>query len=230
MTFVSAALRRPAPVAALIGAVVLVLAAPAIALKTGPFSITQLPHDDPVRRDAELIGSAIGPGFEAPFVIVASTKRGTITEPGRLAALNRWQHRLAAQPGVQVVIGPGQIARRVTPLRETGSALLASNGRSGPLNQLGKLGRNLAVAAGGVAQLREGISAGELRGGPASRGIRACRRRSAGDLAWPRHRRRRQHKSGQCPRNLRLRLSQTRKRTAPRRAGGAGAEAQPPTT
>ena len=47
MTLVSAALRRPAPVAALIGAVVLVLAAPAIALKTGPFSITQLPTTTP---------------------------------------------------------------------------------------------------------------------------------------------------------------------------------------
>ncbi len=36
MTLVSAALRRPAPVAALIGAVVLLLAAPAIGLKIGP--------------------------------------------------------------------------------------------------------------------------------------------------------------------------------------------------
>ena len=42
MAFVNAALRRPAAVAALIGAVVLVLAAPAVALKTGPPSQEQL--------------------------------------------------------------------------------------------------------------------------------------------------------------------------------------------
>jgi RND superfamily putative drug exporter len=158
MTFVHAALRRPAPVAALIGAVVLVLAAPAIGLKTGPFSVTQLPHDDPARRDAELIGRSIGPGFEAPYVIVAAADHGTMTEPDRLAALTRWQHRIAALPGVQAVIGPGQIARRVEPLRETGSALFASGGKAGPLGQLGKLGRSLAVAAGGVSQLRSGLS------------------------------------------------------------------------
>ncbi len=158
MTLVHAALRRPAPVAALIGVVVLVLAAPAIGLKTGPFSVTQLPHDDPARRDAELIGRSIGSGFEAPFVIVVAADHGTITEPDRLAALTRWQRRIAALPSVQTVIGPGQIARRVTPLRETGSALLASGGKSGPLGQLGKLGRNLAVAAGGVNQLRSGLS------------------------------------------------------------------------
>jgi putative drug exporter of the RND superfamily len=158
MTLVHAALRRPAPVAALIGAVVLLLAAPAIALKTGPFSIGQLPRGDRARRDAELVEKAIGPGFEAPYVIVAAAKRGPITEPARLAALSHFQRRLAALPGVQTVIGPGQISRQVTPLREAGNAALASNGKIGPLNQLGKLGRNLAVAAGGVAQLRNGLS------------------------------------------------------------------------
>ena len=72
MTVVSAALRRPAPVAALIGGVVLVLAAPAIGLKTGPFSVGQLPHDDPARQDAERIQHAFGGGYEAPFTIVAA--------------------------------------------------------------------------------------------------------------------------------------------------------------
>ncbi len=158
MTLVHAALRRPAPVAALIGAVVLVLAAPAIGLKTGPFSITQLPHDDPARRDAELVGRTIGSGFEAPFTIVAAASHGTITEPDRLSSLTRWQRRLAATPGVQTVIGPGQVSRAVAPLRETGNALLASEGNAGQLGQLGKLGRNLAVAAGGVSQLRDGLS------------------------------------------------------------------------
>ena len=157
MTLVAAALRRPAAAAIAIGAVVLVLAVPAIGLKTGPPSQTQLAHDDPIRQDFELIERAIGPGYDAPFVIVASADRGTVTEPRRLAALSRWQHRIAAQPGVQAVIGPAQVSRAVAPLRQAG-ALLAAGGETGPLAQLGRLGRNLGRAASGVAQLRDGIS------------------------------------------------------------------------
>lgn len=170
MVLVGAALRRPAPVAAAIGAVVLVLAAPAIALKTGPPSQEQLAADDPARLDFELIDREIGPGWDAGFVIVASSDHGTMTEPGRLAALSRWQRRIAARPGVQAVIGPAQISRAVAPLRRVGTSLLASDGESGPLAELDRLGRNLGRAAGGVAQLREGISqatygAGLLAGG-----------------------------------------------------------------
>jgi putative drug exporter of the RND superfamily len=157
MTFVGAALRRPAPAAIAIGAVVLVLAAPAVALKTGPPSQVQLAHDDPIREDFELIERAIGPGYDAPFVVVASANRGTVTEPHRLAALSRWQRRVAALPGVQAVIGPAQISRAVAPLRQA-ETLLATSGNSGPLAQLGRLGRNLGRAASGVALLRDGIS------------------------------------------------------------------------
>jgi len=156
MTLVAAALRRPAPVAIAIGAVLLALAVPALALKTGPPSQTQLAHDDPIREDFELIERAIGPGYDAPFVIVASADRGTVTEPRRLAALNRWQRRIASQPGVQTVIGPAPVSPAVAPLREAG-ALLATT-QAGPLAQLGRLGRNLGRAATGVAQLRAGIS------------------------------------------------------------------------
>ncbi len=158
MTVVGAALRRPAAVAAAIGAIVLLLAAPVAALKTGPLSPGQLPSDDPVRQDYELISSSIGPGFDAPFVVVAAAEEGTMTEDKRLEALGRWQRRIAKQPGVQAVIGPAQVSRAVAPLREAGSGLLASGGEAGPLAGLGKLGRNLGLAAAGVAQLRDGIS------------------------------------------------------------------------
>jgi putative drug exporter of the RND superfamily len=156
MTIVSAALRRPAPVAIAIGVVVLVLAAPAVGLKTGPPSQTQLAHDDPIRKDFETIERAIGPGYDAPFVIVAGADHGTVTEPSRLAALSRWQHRIAALPGVQTVVGPAQVSKAVAPLRRVGPLLAATE--TGPLAQLSRLGRNLGRAASGVAQLRSGIS------------------------------------------------------------------------
>jgi RND superfamily putative drug exporter len=158
MTFVSAALRHPAPVAALIGGVVLLLAAPAVAVKTGPPSPSQLPQDDPARLDVEKIERAVGRGSEAPYTIIASADRGTITEPNRLAALSRWQRRLAAIPGVQTVIGPGQVARGVEPLRTAGTALLASDEKTGPVANLDRLGRNLGRVASGISTLREGIS------------------------------------------------------------------------
>jgi putative drug exporter of the RND superfamily len=158
MTAVGAALRRPVPVAAAIGAIVLALAAPALALKTGPPSQSQLPHDDPSRQDFETIVRAIGPGYDAPFVIVAAAEEGSITDPARLAALSRWQRQVAELPGVQTVIGPAQVSRAVTPLRERGSSLLAAGERAAPLVQLRRLGGNLGRAALGVSQLREGIS------------------------------------------------------------------------
>jgi putative drug exporter of the RND superfamily len=158
MAMVSAALRRPAPVAAAIGLIVLVLAAPALALKTGPFSLDQLPHDEPVRLDAELIQDTVGPGYDAPFTLVVATDEGSVTDKDRLEALNRWQRRIAAIPGVQSVVGPGQVSRRVAPLRTVGSSILASGGTTGQFGELGRLGRNLGRAADGVAALREGIS------------------------------------------------------------------------
>ena len=100
---------------------------------------------------------AVGPGYDAPFVVVAAAEHGTVTQPGRLAALSRWQHRVAGIPGVQAVIGPAQVSRAVAPLRQVGG-LLAAGTNSGPLAQLGRLGRNLNQAANGVALLREGIA------------------------------------------------------------------------
>jgi putative drug exporter of the RND superfamily len=170
MTFVNAALRRPAAVAALIGAVVLILAAPAIALKTGPPSQEQLAQNDPARLDAELINRAIGPGWDSPFQVIATSDRGPITNRGHLGALTRWQRRVADLPGVQAVIGPAQATRPVAPLQETGNSLLASEGKVGPVNQLGRLGRSLTVAAGGVKQLRSGLSEAAAGAGLLSQG------------------------------------------------------------
>jgi RND superfamily putative drug exporter len=156
MTIVGAALRRPALVCLVVGAVVLALATPAIGLKTGPPSAQQLSHNNQARKDAELINRTIAPGFDAPFVVVAEAENGPITTPDRLDALRRWQDRVAAIPGVQVVIGPEQVSKSVEPLREAGNGLLVKKG--GPVGNLERLGRNLKRAAKGVAKLREGIS------------------------------------------------------------------------
>jgi len=158
MTVVSAALRRPVLVSVAIGGIVLLLAAPAIALKLGPPSPDQLAEDTPARLDAELVDRAIGSGFEAPFQVVAVSKEGPITDAKSLDALTRFQDRIAKLPGVQIVAGPGEVARRTDRLRDLGNAVFASDGNIGPVRQLGRLGRELGVAAGGVSELRGGIS------------------------------------------------------------------------
>lgn len=158
MSLVAAALRRPAPVAAAIGAVVLLLAAPALALKTGPFSIGQLPKDDPARHSEELIEESAGGGLEAPFVLVAASPSGPITEEGKLEALSRWQRRISHTTGVQSVIGPSQLSSSVKPLQKGLSGLLASNEKVGPLSNISRLGRNLGRVSNGVAIMRTGFS------------------------------------------------------------------------
>jgi putative drug exporter of the RND superfamily len=158
MTMVGAALKKPALATVLIGLLLLVLAGPALGLKTGPPSPEQLAQDAPARQDAELIDRAFGSGYEAPFQIVAVSNEGPITDAKDLAALETFQRKLARSPGVQTVIGPGGIAKRVDPLRELGNAVLSSEGNIGPVKQLGRLGRSLKVAAGGVGQLRAGIA------------------------------------------------------------------------
>jgi RND superfamily putative drug exporter len=157
MIFVSAALRKPALAALVIGVVLLVFAGPAIGLKTGPPSPEQLSKDNPARQDAELVDDTIGPGWDAPFQVVAVSREGPITEAKNLAAINEFQRKLAKTPGVQAVVGPGRATKRVDKLQTLGNAVLSSKGNYGPVKRLGKLGRSLAVAAGGVGQLREGI-------------------------------------------------------------------------
>ncbi|HEX5714072.1 MAG TPA: MMPL family transporter [Solirubrobacterales bacterium] len=158
MTMVGAALRRPTLVAAVIGGVILILSAPALALKTGPPSPEQLSMDNQAREDAELIADQVAPGFEAPFQVVAADTGGPITTAEDLAALSDFQRKIAELPGVQVVIGPGQVAARTEPLREQGNAIFASDGEIPQIKQLGRLGRQLGLAAGGVEQLRGGIA------------------------------------------------------------------------
>jgi putative drug exporter of the RND superfamily len=158
MALVGAALRKPALAAVLIGGLLLLLATPAVGLKTGPPSTEQLPRDSTAREDAELIGRQFGPGYEAPFQVVAVSNSGPITDAKNLAAIESFQRKVAKIPGVRTVIGPGPAVKQVEPLRDLGNSFLSSEGNIAQVKQLGRLGRSLTVAAGGVGQLREGIS------------------------------------------------------------------------
>lgn len=156
--FARTALRHPRAVAALIALALLALAAPAAAISTGPPSIEQLPSNDPVRQDAELIAERAGPGWAAPFIVIAAAEDGSIAESRRLRTLARWQDSLAGADGIEAVIGPGALAQRTKPLQGLGEELFGSSHGS----RFAELGDDLAAqlnrAADGVKLLREGVA------------------------------------------------------------------------
>lgn len=158
MDYVGAALRRPVLAVVIIGGVVLLLATPAVGLKTGPPSTEQLPTNSQERKNSEEVDDAIGPGWDAPFVLVASSPHGPITQEPGFKELTDWQEKIAEDHGVQAVIGPAQVSKKVAPLAKTSKDLLGSGPKGGKqLGELRRLGPRLAQAENGVAQVRSGI-------------------------------------------------------------------------
>ncbi|HWO83742.1 MAG TPA: MMPL family transporter [Solirubrobacterales bacterium] len=158
-----AALRNPGLAACLVAVPLFLLALPLIGFATGAPGIDELPSSNGARKSAEAIDRAVGAGWEAPFVLVAATKRGPITNRRDLATLSRWQRRIAREPGVRTVIGPAPVARRTEPLRALGKGITGA-GAEGP-EQLQKLGPGLRRAAGAVAELRAGLAEGSQGSG-----------------------------------------------------------------
>ena len=158
MVVVDTALRRPA-VAVVVVVPLLLLAAPALAFNTGAPGVNELPAANPARKNAELIDRSMGPGWDATYTVVAASEKGTIADPHRLAAIANWQQRVAAWPGVQAVIGPAAITRKVAPLRTFATNLLGPAGAKGKLASVRRLGPNLGRADRGVSALRRGLAA-----------------------------------------------------------------------
>ena len=174
------ALRRPAVAAALIAAPLLLLAVPALAFNTGAPGVNELPKSSPARQSAEAIDRAVGPGWEAPFEIVAAARKGPITTQDRLALLVRAQRRIADRPEVRAVIGPAPIQRAVRPLHGLGERL-ASKGPASPTH-LSDLGPGLRRAAAAVARLRAGLSRAASGSGLLGR---ALNRPAPAPACWP---------------------------------------------
>jgi RND superfamily putative drug exporter len=173
------ALRRPGLVALGIAVPMLLGTLPILGLELGPSGPEQLPKDVPVRREAALIDRLAGPGWSAPFSVVASTERGSTTEPRRLDALARWQRRIAGRPNVEAVIGPSQIRHRVASLRKAGDEVLAGED-GGRLTRVGRLGSRLGDAAHGVTLMRNGLAGASQGAGLLGRG---SQRAASGALA-----------------------------------------------
>jgi putative drug exporter of the RND superfamily len=136
----------------------LAIAAPAGALSIGPPDPRQLPPSDPTRQGFEAMRRVIGPGWAAPIAVVATAREGVISEPGRLAAISRWQDRVAHQPGVAAVIGPASLQEAEGPIRAARKAYPTVPDRiAGAERGIAALRSGLRRASDGVAELRAGL-------------------------------------------------------------------------
>jgi len=150
---------HPAITVPLILAGMLALAAPAGALRMGPPDASELPASSPARHAVEMVERTIGPGWSAPFVIVASAREGAITTPRRLRALMKWQEAIARQPGVAAVLGPASVAGARSKLAQAHDALVSAPKRlDGAQRGITGLRSGLSRASDGVAQLRGGLA------------------------------------------------------------------------
>jgi RND superfamily putative drug exporter len=93
---------RPWPYLVAATVVLLLLAAPALSLKTGWPNAGDSPRSTSERRAYDLLTDGFGPGFNAPLLVVADLK-GTRLTAHDVPGLER---RLAADPGIEQVSTP----------------------------------------------------------------------------------------------------------------------------
>ncbi|MGN6274709.1 MAG: MMPL family transporter [Solirubrobacterales bacterium] len=183
---VDSVLRRPGVVAAALAVPLMMLALPAMSLSVGPPNPDQLPPSNRARLNSELINTEVGPGWAAPYVVLAATDSGAITSRKRLAVVRRWEQSLKAANDVQAVIGPGSIAGQIKPLGKAGKSLLAQDKAGSQASELQRLGSRLDSAAEGAGALQNGLSQAANGAGLLSEGSQRLERGShllAGDLA-----------------------------------------------
>ncbi len=159
----SSALRRPALATVAIAVPLLLLSAPALAFDTGSPGVDELAPSSQARQDSETISAAVGPGWQAPFILTLAAERGPLTSRPRLAFLTATQRRIAGLSGVEAVIGPAAIAAASRPLRALGSDLRP--GGSSPAAELTRIGPRLNQASGAVSEIRGGLTEASAAGG-----------------------------------------------------------------
>ena len=146
----------------------LLLAAPALTLRTGPPGITQLPAGDPARESFEEISRVMGPGWATPYNMVVVNPRGPLTTPPMLAKLDALQTGIARGRRVASVAGPGGLSSRNE----------ASRDAPRPAERIEQAARR---RAGRPAQARRRPRAGGQRRGPTAQrtAVGVGRRRAA---------------------------------------------------
>ena len=150
------ALRRPIVASLAIAIPLILLSAPALAFDTGSPGVDELSPSSDARETSEKISAAVGPGWQAPFILTVAARRGPITARRRLELLTATQRRIEDRRDVEAVIGPAAIAGAAGPIRSLGDEL--GPGSGSPRAELPRLPPRLRQASGAVAALRRGLA------------------------------------------------------------------------
>lgn len=143
-------LRRALPAAIASILVLVALAIPALGMETGPPDPSFLPEDSPARQDFEAVQRAMGPGWPTPYNVVVVSRRGPVTGRALLRQLERFQARIARDPRVESVTGPGAFRAKTADLGTLERQLDESS------KLLGGAGKDLAELEGGLGQAGSG--------------------------------------------------------------------------
>jgi putative drug exporter of the RND superfamily len=163
--------RRAVLAGAMATAAMLALAAPALSLKTGPPAVSQLPKSNEARVAFEEVARVMGPGWPTPYNMIVVNPKGPITTAKTLEALDLFQERIAKDPAVASVAGPGALSAETKQLEKLPKALAESSKLlTGGKKDLGRLSAGLGQAGSGAQQLQSGLveagtGAGKLHGG-----------------------------------------------------------------
>ena len=157
-------LRRPGVAALFVLLPLALLAAPAVALKTGPPNVANLPSGDSARKSYEAFERSRGAGWSTPYEVVFHAN-GPITTTQRLRALGRFQNRVAKLDGVEAVLGPAELLDRTAVLRQ-----ITRDVTSGQ-KQVKRLEGGLKRTRNGTGQLRNGLASGATGAGKLAAGL-----------------------------------------------------------
>lgn len=153
--------RHPAATGSLALAGLLALAVPALAIKSGPEDIRQLPSDSKARIAFNEISRVMGVGYATPYDVVVVSPNGPITTNRRLAQLYKFEKQIAKDKAVASVTGPGgSFNPSAAELKSFGPTLTHANNVSKKSKKdLLKLIDGLGLAGSGSQQLQSGLAA-----------------------------------------------------------------------
>jgi RND superfamily putative drug exporter len=147
------------------------LAVPALAVKSGPPTVTQLPANSKARIAFTEISRVLGPGWAMPYNVIVVANGRPITTPALLSSVQTFQTQIAKDPTVASVVGPGAINATSSQLKAFGPSLAKSAKISDRSKKdLVTLINGLGQAGAGGAQLQAGLAvaasgSGQLNGG-----------------------------------------------------------------
>lgn len=148
--------RRPARTAGLALGLLLLLAAPVLALAMIPPDPRQLPAGSKGLQDFEQVRRA---GFGPEVDITLAARKGALTDPGRMRQIQDFEARLRRVRLVKLVVGPGEIGERTQELGTAPDEMHRANRRlERGGHRLTSLAHGLRRSTRGVGQLRNGLS------------------------------------------------------------------------